>query len=61
MKTSTLVKLLKNKKIKKYKEEIKKQNNLINKKIKEFNKSIDKLIKIRQIFDKKIKKLLIDR
>ena len=61
MKTSTLVKLLKNKEIKKYKEEIKKQNNLINKKIKKFNKSIDKLIKIRQIFDKKIKKLLIDR
>ena len=30
MKTSTLVKLLKNKEIKKYKEEIKKQNNLIN-------------------------------
>ena len=30
MKTPTLVKLLKNKEIKQYKEEIKKQNNLIN-------------------------------
>jgi len=58
MKTSTLVKLLKNKEIKKYKEEIKKQNNLINKKIKEFNKSIDKLIKIHQQIDKKLKKLI---
>jgi len=58
MKTSTLVKLLKNKEIKKYKEEIKKQKKLINKKIREFNKSIDKLIKIRQQFDKKLKKLI---
>ena len=58
MKTSTLVKLLKNKEIKKYKEEIKKQKKLINKKIREFNKSIDKLIKICQQFDKKLKKLI---
>jgi len=41
MKTSTLVKLLKNKEIKQYKEEIQKQNKLIKEKIKEFNKSIN--------------------
>jgi len=58
MKTSNLIKLLKNKEIKKYKEEIKKQKKLINKKIREFNKSIDKLIKICQQFDKKFKKLI---
>jgi len=54
MKNLKLDKLLKNKEINKYKQEIKKQNKLINEKIKEFNQLINKLIKIRKEFENKI-------